>query len=191
MTAHPTRRLGAAAVLALLVFGAAAPAASAHGINGQPIPDAAHYLSKITAISPAITGPPACVDPRGEWLEVSNTTSQSLTVLGYSREPYLQITPAGAWENSYSPTLALNQSLFGDISQLGDSSMPPSWQHTSASRTIRWHDHRIHWMGATRPPAVKAHPERGQLVGNWVVHMTLADVPVPLRPTPSACDDCP
>jgi hypothetical protein len=177
------RLLLAAAVTGYLTLAAAAPGAWAHGANGQPIPDAAHYRTTITGISPPTPGLSARVDPRGEWLEVTNTTSKTLTVLGYAREPYLQIDAAGVAENVASPTLVLNQSLFGDLSQFGGSTAPPSWRHTSDARQVRWHDHRIHWMGAGRPPAVKADPGAGHQVGTWTVHMTLASDPVTVTGT--------
>ncbi|CAN5499818.1 hypothetical protein BH10ACT8_BH10ACT8_15880 [soil metagenome] len=160
-----------------------APGAWAHGANGQPIPDAAHYLTNLSTITPAVVGVSAKVDPRGEWLSVTNATTQTLTVLGYAREPYLQIDTTGVSENSYSPTLALNQSLFGDLSQLGDSALPPSWRHTGTGREVRWHDHRIHWMGAEKPPVVKAAPAQAHLVGNWNVHLLLGSTPITVSGT--------
>ena len=157
--------------------------AVAHGINGQPIPDAAQYRTLITAITPKIPGLTAAVDPHGEWFRVTNNTARPLTVLGYAREPYLRVDSSGTSENSYSPTLQLNQSLFGDLSQLGDTALPPSWQHTSSGRTVRWHDHRIHWMGATRPPVVQGAPGTAHLVGNWSIHMLLGSTPVTVTGT--------
>jgi hypothetical protein len=183
MSVERVRWLFATVLCCFLALMAAAPGASAHGTNGQPIPDAAHYLTKLTGISPAVPGLSASVDPRGDWLEVTNTTSKTLTVLGYAREPYLQIDATGVSENSFSPTLALNQSLFGDLSQLGDSSLPASWRHTSDGHQVRWHDHRIHWMGADRPPAVKSKPGVGHLVGTWNVHMTLGSTPITVTGT--------
>jgi len=171
-----------AVAIAAVSLAAAAPAA-AHGANGQPIPDAAHYLSQITAISPAVPGLTAGVDPRGEWIEVTNATGRTLTVLGYAREPYLRVDASGVSQNAYSPTLTLNQSLFGDLSQLGDSTLPPSWEHIASGSVVRWHDHRIHWMGADRPPAVKQSPGQAHLVGDWTVHLMLAGTPVDVRGT--------
>jgi hypothetical protein len=36
-------------------------------------------------------------------------------------------------------------------------------------------------MGVDRPPEVKAHPERGQLMGHWTVHMTLGAQPISIN----------
>ena len=178
MTVHHSLRsfATAIAVCAGLLF--SADTAAAHGANGQPIPDANHYLAQVTTITPPQAGISATIDPRGEWIQVDNETTQTLTILGYSREPYIQISSIGVAENLYSPSYALNQSLFGDGVQNGSENLPPSWQHTSDGRIARWHDHRIHWMGADRPPAVKANPRQNHPVGNWVIHMSLAGKPV-------------
>jgi hypothetical protein len=173
-----TFRIAATALLSVATLGLGAPAAWAHGAGGKPIPDAAHYLSQITGINPPTPGLSATIDPRGEWIELTNTTGKTLTVLGYAREPYLQITASGVSENQFSPTLQLNQSLFADLSQLGASTLPPIWNQTSTSHRVRWHDHRIHWMSAERPPAVKAQPTVGRVIGPWTIHMTLGSQPV-------------
>jgi hypothetical protein len=180
MTAGRAAHLTASALLTVAMLALGTPGAWAHGSNGNPIPDSAHYLSQITAINPPTPGLSASIDPRGEWIEVANTNGQTLTILGYAHEPYLQITPAGVAENLSSPTRQLNQSLFADLSQLGASSPALVWQQTSTANHVRWHDHRIHWMSAERPPAVKAQPRVGHLIGPWTIHMTLADQPVDL-----------
>jgi hypothetical protein len=176
------RRIAAAALVPAALCVGMQPA-GAHGGSGQAIPDAAHYLAQITAISPATPGLTASINPRGDWIEVANTTTKTLTILGYAKEPYLQIGPGGVSENSYSPTLQLNQSLFGDLSQLGGPQLPPDWRQVGTSHQTRWHDHRIHWMAATRPPAVAANPYVGRLIGRWTVHMLLDTTPVNLTGT--------
>jgi hypothetical protein len=164
----------------LLALGA--PAAGAHPLGGNS--DASHYLTRIDAGSPAMPGLTATVSPRGEWIEVTNTTGRTLLVLGYAHEPYLRISPAGVAQNGISPTVVLNQNLFADISQaLLTAPQQPQWQSVSTANHVRWHDHRIHWMGATRPPGVQAHPGKGQLIGRWTVHMTLDDQPVDITGT--------
>ncbi|HKC28393.1 MAG TPA: hypothetical protein VKB75_10305 [Jatrophihabitans sp.] len=162
----------------------ATPASAfAHGASGQPIPDAAHYLTEITAVTPTVPGVLVRVDRRGEWIEVTNSTSQTLTVLGYFREPYLQVTSQGVQENVFSASLQMNQSLFAEIPQTSASTLPPSWRQTSARPTARWHDHRIHWMSAQRPPNVKSDPGRRQLIGTWQVHLKLDTTPITVSGT--------
>ena len=176
---RPALITAALATAALLVT---APSASAHG-SGQSIPDAKHYLTQIDGITPTVAGLTANVDPRGEWVEVTNATGNNLTIFGYAHEPYLRITPAGLAENVRSVSAQLNQSLFGDLSQIQLAQAPAVWQSRSTSHTARWHDHRIHWMNAQRPPDVQAHPGRQQLIGRWTVHMQLDTQPVDLGGT--------
>ena len=73
MSRRFSHRIGAALLAGVLLSAVAAPNASAHGFNGQPIPDAAQYLSAITAITPVTPGVSASIDPRGEWISVTNT----------------------------------------------------------------------------------------------------------------------
>jgi hypothetical protein len=170
------------AALAAVALAVNAPSASAHG-SGQSIPDAKHYLTQIDGVTPTVAGLMAKVDPRGEWVEVTNATGNNLTIFGYAHEPYLQITPAGLAENVRSVSGQLNRSLFGDLSQIQLAQAPPVWQTRSTSNTARWHDHRIHWMSAQRPPDVQAHPGRQQLIGRWTVHMQLDTQPIDLNGT--------
>jgi hypothetical protein len=177
------RSVMAAVAVAVVLFALAAPVAGAHPLGGNNS-DAAHYLTRIEAVSPGVPGLTAAVSPRGEWIEVTNTTGRTLIVLGYAHEPYLRVTPAGVAQNGVSPTVVLNQNLFADISQaLLSAPQPPQWQAVSTANHVRWHDHRIHWMGAARPPGVQAHPGTGQLIGRWTVHMTLDAQPVDITGT--------
>ncbi|MEO6703703.1 MAG: hypothetical protein ABI140_14750 [Jatrophihabitantaceae bacterium] len=176
-------RLGALTVAATLLLAASTmPSAAAHGFNGAPIPDAAQYLSAITAISPATAGVSASIDPRGEWIEVTNSSATPLVVLGYSGEPYLRLDRTGVAQNAYSPSVALNQALFAQVTTSAEN-LPPYWQQLHTGTAARWHDHRIHWMGASRPPNVAAHPALAQLVGNWTVQLTQAGKPITISGT--------
>jgi hypothetical protein len=162
--------------LVLLLLLSSQPAA-AHSTNGS---DATHYRTRLDGFTPPVAGLAASVDPHGEWIQVSNATGSTLTILGYAHEPYLRVTSAGVEQNATSPTVTLNQSLFADISQALTLLAAPQWVPLAAGNQVRWHDHRIHWMGAVRPPAVQAHPGTAQLIGTWTVHMTLNSQPVDL-----------
>jgi hypothetical protein len=178
------RSVAAATGLGVVLLAAGAPAAGAHGSGGQPIPDAKHYLARIEGFTPAVAGVTATVDPRGEWIDVTNVTGKTLTIFGYAHEPYLQIGPQGVQQNDLAVSVQLNQSLFGDLSQLGfNSQLPPVWRTTAATNHVRWHDHRIHWMSPQRPPRVAAHPGRAQLIGQWTVHLQLSDQRVNINGT--------
>ena len=166
--------------LVLLLLTLSSQPAAAHSTNGS---DAAHYRTRVDGLAPPVAGLTAAVDPRGEWIQVTNTTGKTLTILGYAHEPYLRITSAGIEQNATSPTVTLNQSLFADISQALTVQTAPQWLPIATGNQARWHDHRIHWMGAARPPAVQAHPGTAQLIGTWTVHMTLESQPVDLTGT--------
>jgi hypothetical protein len=176
-----SRSIAVVGALSLVLVVLGAPAASAHGSGGQPIPDAKHYLAKIENFAPAVPGLTATVDPRGEWIEVTNASGNTLTIFGYAHEPYLQIGPRGVQQNDRSVSVRLNQSLFGDLSQIQLTQLPPAWRATATTNHVRWHDHRIHWMSPQRPPGVQAHPDRAQLIGHWTVHMQLDSQPVDIN----------
>jgi hypothetical protein len=176
------RTLRIAVLLAVLAAPAgalaAADPASAHLAGGQPIPDAAYYQTTLTSTQPAAAGVRARVDPRGEWIEVASSATEPVLILGYLREPYLRITAAGTDENQLSQSALINKSLFGDPATPGQSSVAPAWKRISAQRTVRWHDHRIHWMGGAQPPAVAADPVHAHLIGDWTVHLLAGTTPI-------------
>jgi hypothetical protein len=179
------RRLRAPVLASLVWLIASLPMAGAAAAHGAvtATPDAAHYLTMITSVSPRVPGVNVQVSRRGDWISVTNTTPQTLTVFGYFHEPYLQIAPTGVTQNVYSGSVQLNQSLFADLAQTTASTLPPTWQRTSSARTARWHDHRIHWMTADRPPNVKAHPGRRQEIGAWNVRLQLGATPITVTGT--------
>ena len=174
------RHMTLAVGLVLLLLTLRSQPAAAHSTNGS---HATRYRTRLDGLAPPVAGLTATVDPRGEWIQVTNATGKTLTILGYAHEPYLRITPAGVEQNATSPTVTLNQSLFADISQALTRQAAPQWLPMSPGNQARWHDHRIHWMGAVRPPAVQAHPSTAQLIGTWTVHMTLESQPIDVTGT--------
>ncbi|MEU8264021.1 hypothetical protein AB0C02_25790 [Micromonospora sp. NPDC048999] len=166
-------------MLGAVITVAAGPApAAAHG-GGQQIPDAAYYRADLGAVTPQPAGIRVGVDRGGEWIEITNSGSDEVIVLGYSREPYLRITATTVQENQLSQTTYLNRSLFADALPAGQDpgALAPAWKTIGAKGTARWHDHRIHWMGQARPPAVEADPGHPHPVGDWTVHATAGGQP--------------
>ncbi len=169
----------AAFVLAGAILGAAPAVAQAD----NPGVDASHYLTQITGIAPA-TAVTAEVDPRGQWIQLTNPTGQLLTVLGYSNEPYVQISNAGVSVNLNSPSRLLNGNQVGSTAfNPATAALAPSWQQLSGHDNYRWHDHRIHWMGFQRPPSVQQNPKLQQVIDTWTIHLRYGSQPVVLTGT--------
>jgi hypothetical protein len=163
------------AVAVMLLIPAAASADPAN-------PDAPYYRAEITGMTPSVPGLTAKVDPLGDWIELSNAGPASVIVLGYSREPYLRLTPTGSDENEVSQTTFLNQALFATLPSVDTAAhAEPVWKRISDDGVARWHDHRIHWMGQARPPKVAADPGKPQLVGTWSVYGTADGKPFTVK----------
>lgn len=108
---------------------------------------------------------------------MSNTTATPVIVDGYQGEPYLKITNAGVWQNNLSPAVYLNkEQTIGTIPNDANASKPPQWTKISDGHRAQWHDHRIHWMGASEPPAVAADPGKPHLVSTWHIPLQVGTV---------------
>jgi hypothetical protein len=180
---HRVGRLTVAVGFAAALAVAPAAPAVAHG-GGPRIPDAAYYRTALAGDNALPSGVTASVDPAGEWLQVAYTGPAEIIVLGYSREPYLRLNAIGAQENALSPTTYLNKAGFAELpanTQTAD--VAPAWQPIASTGRVRWHDHRIHWMGQTQPPPVAADPTHSHLVSDWTVHATAAGLPFEIRGT--------
>lgn len=145
--------LAALALAAAVVAIDAAPAA-AHGAGGL---DATNYETRVLSVSPRVDGVSVRAVDLGDRLELTNTTGTPIVVLGYQDEPYLRVGPRGVFENIRSPARYLNRERrsFGDVPSSADEAAEPVWRRTGAGPTVRWHDHRAHWMGSDDPPAVR------------------------------------
>jgi hypothetical protein len=169
---------GSAALVGLLTMLAPASPAWAH-VGGRPQPDSAFYRTGLAGVEPQPIGVTVRVDPAGEWIELTNGGPAAVIVLGYTREPYLRVTASTVEENQLSQTTYLNKSLFADSIPTGQDGggVAPSWRQIGNTGAVRWHDHRIHWMGQNRPPVVSADPRHAHPVGTWTVHATVDGQP--------------
>jgi hypothetical protein len=156
------RLRGTVLVAVALVATAAGPAAA-----GDPF---ANYVTEVTGIKPALPGVTATAPRDGADIEVTNTTATPLIVLGYQGEPYLKITDHGVWQNQLSPATYLNREYSIDsIPGSVDTHKAPEWKNLSDGSTARWHDHRIHWMGAVEPPDVAGDKGHPHLIKSWQI----------------------
>jgi hypothetical protein len=163
------RPLAALLLGAGFVVAAAAPA-GAHGLVGaQP----SNYASRVLSVSPRIPGLTVRIRDLGARVELRNDTASDVLVFGYSGEPYLRIGPAGVYENTRSPAVFLNRSatVIASVPRSYDAAATPVWKRVDGAHVARWHDHRVHWMGAAEPPAVAAAPGRTHLISSW--HLAL------------------
>jgi len=157
------RRLALVAALAAVL---AAPAA-AHNGGGA----AQGYLSTIRTVHPLIPGLFALVMQGDDRLWLSNGSGKDVTVLGYAGEPYLRFERKRVYRNAASPATYLNEDRFGTqpVPASATPTAAPRWVLVADDGTYEWHDHRIHWMGATPPPAVRKDPHVAHHVFDWRV----------------------
>ena len=169
-------RAGRAVLALLLGLGtviAAADPAGAHGVAGiQP----SNFATRVLAVVPAVRGVQVVAVDLGNKLELHNGTGHDVVVLGYDDEPYLRVGPAGSFENVRSPAVYLNRTRTGNVTvpASANPSAPPRWRRVGSGTTVRWHDHRAHWLATTNPPEVQRDPGSRHEVQHWTVTL-LAD----------------
>lgn len=165
------RQILAASGAALAWVALAAAPASAHSVSGV---GATNFHTNLRSVSPEPPGLEVRVVESGSRLEVRNGGAEVL-VLGYKGEPYLRIGPDGVFQNLLSTASYINATRKGSLppvsaqnAKVGDT----DWERISSDPVARWHDHRIHWMLPTNPPAVSASPGRTHVViPEWVVDL--------------------
>lgn len=156
------RRYSGAALAALIALAMAATNAHAHGGGGLD------YISKVHG---APNGISVQVLDRDDRLVLRNDSGKTVVIEGYNGEPYARLSPDGTVEvNLNSPAHYLNEDRFADVDlpERADEKTAPAWKRVDGSGSFEWHDHRMHWMGAGRPPAVE-DPERRTKVFDWDV----------------------
>jgi hypothetical protein len=149
----------------------AAPA-WAHGVSGlQPT----NYRTTVRGLTTAISGVHVRAVDLGGKLELTNTTSTDVVVLGYEQEPYLRIGPRGVFENTWSPAVILNRTTTPGrpAPRAHDPNAAPNWRQVSTGTSASWHDHRAHWMSQSPPPEVsRDSSHRHVVIKNWQVPLT-------------------
>jgi len=147
--------------------------------SGSPINDQGsnyQYRSNITSISPQVPGLSLQVLEFADRLLLTNHTGHTVTIYGYSGEPYARVLANGtAEQNVRSPATYLNTNFYADVTvpAIANPNAPPQWQVVDRTGQFEWHDHRIHWMSPTVPPEVKNKSKR-TLIFNWQVPIEVA-----------------
>jgi hypothetical protein len=180
MTLRPQGRAVVVCALAGMLLAVAADPVAAHG-GGS---DAPYYRTQLASADAQPAGVTVRVDPAGEWIEVAYSGGGTIVILGYLDEPYLRLTATTVDENTLSESTYLNQAMFADMpTATSEPTVEPKWHRIATSGVARWHDHRIHWMGQTRPPVVAADPGHPHTVGTWTVHGLAGSTPFDIKGT--------
>jgi hypothetical protein len=172
---------------------ATAPAAPAAGQGnattqetGSPINDQGssyHYRTYITSITPHAPGLSIEVLEFADRLLLRNHTGKTVTIYGYSGEPYARVLAGGATEqNKRSPAVYLNTNFYAQVTvpPSADASATPAWETVDRTAQFEWHDHRIHWMSPATPPQVKDTSKRTKIF-DWSVPIRVGDQPGAIR----------
>jgi hypothetical protein len=135
------RRLLAAVGVGLLSGLLFASPAAAHG---QDAPVAIDYRVAVTAVEPASAGVRVRAVEGGARLELRNTSTGTVEILGLQGEPFLKVRPDRVEENRRSPTLYASRTLRGTAKPPADvdAAAPPDWRRTSSNPIVRWHEDR-------------------------------------------------
>jgi hypothetical protein len=151
--------LGAVAITLMLgVASAPAIAANTDSPPGGLDQTNTNYRSNIVRVSPSVPGMSLRVLDYNDELVLTNHSGHTVTVMGYSNEPYARILPDGTVQvNTASPAYYLDQNFYGNVTVplSANASLPPRWSTVDRTGTYQWHDHRIHWMSPVTPPQVK------------------------------------
>jgi hypothetical protein len=150
--------------------------------SGNPINDQGssyHYRTYITSITPKVSGLSVEVLEFADRLLLRNHTGQTVTVYGYSGEPYVRLLPGGAAEqNMRSPAVYLNTNFYASVTvpPSANAGAPPKWEAVDQTGQFEWHDHRIHWMSPVTPPQVKDEGKRTKIF-DWRVPIQIGTQP--------------
>ncbi len=158
------RRTILASALAALVSALLATPALAH--NGNP-----NYESLVGGVTPNIPGFSVVVLNGDDRLEAVNHSSQTITIDGYQKEPYVRMASDGTVSvNLRSPAYYLNNDRDGSapVPDSADPKAEPQWKVVTRDGRYQFHDHRMHWMGAKNPPQVTDTSVRTKIV-DWKV----------------------
>lgn len=169
------RRIVVTVVIATAFLMAGATPAFAHTVAGS---GATNYRTTLKHVEPTMQGLTVKIIESGSRLEASYTGPGDVTVIGYQQEPYLRIGARGVFENLKSPATYINKTRNG-VTPPGntDPKAKPVWRKVSSGHVARWHDHRVHFMGGTNPPQVRAEPNKRHVItDDWQVSFVHGDM---------------
>jgi hypothetical protein len=150
------RKLLGAALLAAVVLGPAQPV-FAHGGNGGASSD---YRIEVTGFEGDHSGIEVRPVELGNRMELVRTTAKDVQIVGYQGEPYIRLGTDGVFVNTNSPSYYTNLDRFArkPIPVTATPAATPEWVKLSDGNSVRWHDHRTHWMDTTPRQDVRDDP---------------------------------
>ena len=129
----------------------------AHGGNGGSSSD---YRIEVTGFEGDASGIFVHAVELGNRMELVRKTAKEVQILGYSGEPYLRLGADGVFENTNSPAYYINLDRFARKQPPSSASATatPNWVKLSDGTSVRWHDHRTHWMDTVPRQDVRDNP---------------------------------
>jgi hypothetical protein len=172
--------LGAVAItLMLCVASAPAIAMNTDSPPGGLDQTNTDYRSNIVRVSPNVSGMSLQVLDYNDELVLTNRSGRTVTVLGYSGEPFMRILADGTVQvNMASPAYYLDQNFYGNVTvpSSANPSFSPRWSTVDRTGSYQWHDHRIHWMSPVTPPQVKDKSKTTKIF-DWKVPFRVGSQP--------------
>ena len=132
------------------------------------------YHSTIRGLEPPMRGLKLKILYGDDQVLLNNRSGKTVVIDGYSGEPYLRFGPDGIYVNVNSPADYLNQDRYAasPVPKSATAKARPNWQKLAPGDVWAWHDHRIHYMSRTLPPAIQEAPRKPHHVFNWKVPAT-------------------
>jgi len=172
-------RLTTVVVATVALAAAGASAASAH--TGNP-----NFRSVFNGLSPqAVPGVKIQVLGYDQNYQLINRSGKVVVIKGYQDEPYARLLPDGTVEvNHNSPAFYLNADRYATatVPATATASATPDWHVIDRTGQFIWHDHRMHWMSTSRPPAVK-DPKKRTKIFDYAIPLTVGGRPTTIRGT--------
>ena len=137
------------------------------------------YSSLVTSVKPAVGGVQVSVLGSDNQMRLANRSTVPVTVFGYQGDAVGRVLPDGTVQvNRASPSYWINQERMGGTAIPSDASVKaaPRWTTVNRTGVLMWHDHRMHWMGASPPPIVKDSGKRTRIF-NYSVPITVGSTP--------------
>ncbi len=159
-------------ILVVVLSACALLPTSALAHEGNP-----NYRSVIDAVEPRIPGVELQILNYDDSFELTNRSQQTIVMQGYDGEDYLRFEPDGTVEvNRNSAALYINDERDGSgtVPPNAKRSAAPDWKVIDKTGRYVWHDHRIHYMGTGRPPAIKDPTVKAKAY-DWKVPFKVGD----------------